>query len=47
MSHYNEDTFVQQATAHYLEQQLGWGRLHDLRSHRHARSRLMNGEIAA
>ena len=44
---YTEDTLVQQTTANYLEQQLGWGRPHDLRSRRHARSRLMNGEIAA
>jgi type I restriction enzyme, R subunit len=24
MSAYNEDTLVQQTTAHYLHQQLGW-----------------------
>ena len=30
MSEYTEDTLVQQTTAEYLEQQLGWESVYDL-----------------
>jgi type I restriction enzyme R subunit len=49
MALFNEDTLVQQTTAEYLEQQLGWESVYAYNNEDFGQNclpRLMNGEVA-
>ena len=46
MARFNEDTLVQQTTAEYLEQQLGWESVYNEGFGQNCLPRLMNKEVA-
>jgi len=45
MAPFNEDTLVQQTTAEYLQQQLGWKSVYNEDFGQNYLPRLMNGEV--